>query len=43
LGGNNITFNGSGTVTITANITNWAKVTAQGGCHVISSGGGGLK
>lgn len=42
VGGNNITFNGSGTITINGNITNWAKTRIQNAC-VVSQGTSGLR
>ena len=40
---NNITFNGTGVVKITANITQPYKVTAQNGCKVWVTSGGGIR
>lgn len=39
---NNITFNGTGTITITANITNFTLATAQNNCVVIAKNGNKL-
>lgn len=40
---NNITFNGTGTATITANITGWKKVVATNGCYVRVTSGGKIR
>jgi hypothetical protein len=43
LGGNNVTFNSSGTVSISGNITNWVKASAENSCNVILYSSGGLR
>ena len=42
LNDNNVIFNGTGTVTLTANLTNVGNTTIQGGCNLIRKNGGGI-